>query len=57
MTEIWVVIIFIFWYSGSLLISEFIGKKRKIGSEWSFFFGMVFSPVAGLLISLLSKKR
>jgi hypothetical protein len=30
-------IIFTVWYILALVVAERIGKKRKIGEEWSFF--------------------
>lgn len=56
MQEIFVVIVFLLWYVLSLVVSENIGKKRTIGVEWSFFFSMVFSPIVGFFITLLSKR-
>lgn len=56
MNEVIVVVVFVMWYTLSLLISELIAKKRKIGTEWSFFFCMVLSPVVGVIITLSSKK-
>ncbi|MCK4638426.1 MAG: hypothetical protein KAT33_03305 [Bacteroidales bacterium] len=56
MNEILIIIIFLAWYILSLVISENIGKSRKIGTEWSFFFCMVLSPVIGIIITLVSTK-
>lgn len=55
MNILWISIIFIAWYTLSLVVSEKIGKKRKIGEEWSFFLSFMLSPVLGLAISLLTK--
>jgi hypothetical protein len=55
MNILWISIIFIVWYTLSLIVSEKIGKKRMIGEEWSFFFSFILTPVVGLAISLLSK--
>jgi hypothetical protein len=49
--------IFVAWYASSLIISESLGKSRKMGVEWSFFFCFMLSPVLGLLLVLVSKKR
>ena len=51
----WFTVIFITWYILSLVISERIGKKRRIGEEWSFFVSIMLSPVIGLAITLLFK--
>ena len=56
MNEILIIIIFLLWYILSLVISMNIGKKRKIGEEWSFFFCMILSPVIGTIITLVSTK-
>ncbi len=57
MKEITVVIIFVLWYTLSVLISERLGKKKRLGVEWSFFYCMVLSPVIGFVITLLSNKK
>lgn len=56
MTEIIVVLAFVIWYVASLIISENMGKKRKMGVEWSFFWCMIFSPVIGILITYFGRK-
>jgi hypothetical protein len=55
MNILWISIIFTFWYILSLVVSEKIGKKRKIGEEWSFFLSFLLSPPVGLIISLFTK--
>ncbi len=55
MNILWISIIFTAWYVLSLVVSEKIGKKRKIGEEWSFFLSFMLTPIIGLLISLLTK--
>ena len=49
MNEITILIIFVLWYVGALIISENTSKNSKPGKEWMFFIGMIFSPVIGLL--------
>lgn len=34
-----------------------LGKDRKIGYGWSLFFCIIFSPIIGLIIILLSKRN
>ncbi|MCQ2171188.1 MAG: hypothetical protein MJZ17_00315 [Bacteroidales bacterium] len=34
-----------------------LGKNRKIGFTWSFIFSLLLSPLIGIIITLLSKKR
>jgi hypothetical protein len=55
MNILWISIIFIAWYTLSLIVSEKIGKKRRIGEEWSFFLSFMLTPLVGLVISLLSR--
>lgn len=56
MIEILVIIAFIGWYVGSLIISETIGKERKIGVEWTFFISIIFSPILGIFVTYFSGK-
>ena len=57
MNEYLVIIIFILWYVLSLAVSENLGKKRKIGVEWSFFLCFMLSPVVGYLITRFSPAK
>jgi len=57
MNVYWFSAIFVLWYAFSLIVSEYIGKKRKIGEEWSFFLSFMLTPVIGLVISLMTKPR
>jgi len=50
-------IIFTAWYILALVVAEKVGKKRKIGEEWSFFLSFLMSPVVGLAVSLLTKPK
>ena len=50
-------LLFIAWYTFSLVISDKLGKKMKIGEEWSFFISIMFSPVVGLIVTLLMGKK
>lgn len=54
MNEYIVIALFVLWYVFSMIISESIGKKKKIGTEWSFFISMLFSPVVGFLVTKFS---
>ena len=51
----WFSIIFTVWYILALVVSEKIGKKRKIGEEWSFFLSIILTPLVGLAITLFTK--
>jgi hypothetical protein len=57
MDALWFSIIFTAWYILALVISEKIGKNRKIGEEWSFFLSFMLTPVVGLLITFFSPPR
>lgn len=56
MNEIIIIVLFLIWYAGSLIISESVSKNSKIGTEWMFFISMIFSPVVGVLVYLFKKK-
>jgi hypothetical protein len=57
MTEYYIIAIFVLWYVISMLVSENIGNKKKIGVEWSFFISMIFSPVIGYLVTRFSPDK
>jgi len=54
MNEYTVITIVIAWYVLALIVSETIGKKKKLGVEWSFFLSFILSPVVGYLITRFS---
>ncbi|MCF8347621.1 MAG: hypothetical protein K9G61_02295 [Bacteroidales bacterium] len=56
MDEYIVIITFLLWYIFSLVVSENLGKKKKIGVQWSFFISMMFTPLVGYLVTLASPK-
>lgn len=55
MNIMWFSLIFTLWYILALVVSEKIGKKRKIGEEWSFFLSIILTPLVGLAITLFTK--
>ncbi|HEY9113872.1 MAG TPA: hypothetical protein VIN10_04185 [Bacteroidales bacterium] len=57
MTEYYIIAIFILWYVLSMIVSENLGNKKKIGVEWSFFISMIFSPVVGYLVTKFSPNK
>jgi fumarate reductase subunit C len=57
MSTLWFSIIFTAWYILSLVVAETVGKRRKIGEEWSFFLSFMLTPVVGLILSLISKEK
>ena len=46
----------IFFVGIAFLIAYFLGRKRQIGFGWSLFFSVVFSPIVGFIITMLSPK-
>jgi hypothetical protein len=57
MNEYIIIVVFILWYVFSLVVSENIGKQRKIGVEWSFFLSIILSPIIGYIICIFSPKK
>jgi len=41
----------------AFLIAEYLGSKRNIGFGWSLFFSLLFGPLIGLLITLISRRK
>jgi Na+-driven multidrug efflux pump len=39
------------------IIAQYIGTKRKIGYGKSVFWSILFTPVIGLIVTLLSEKE
>lgn len=54
MDEYLIIMLFIAWYVLSLVISETIGKKKKMGIQMTFFICMIFSPVIGYVVAQMS---
>ena len=57
MNEYIVIALFIVWYVLAMVISERMGRKKKIGVEWSFLFSFLLSPVIGFVVTYLSKDK
>ncbi|MEE4259149.1 MAG: hypothetical protein V2I62_05275 [Bacteroidales bacterium] len=57
MNEYIVIALFIVWYVLAMVISERMGKKKKIGVEWSFLISFLLSPVIGFVVTFLSKDK
>lgn len=57
MIETIIILAFFVWYILALVIAEKVGKKRKIGEEWSFFLSILLSPLVGLGLSWMSKRK
>lgn len=48
------------YFIGTLIASALVallGRNRKIGYGWSFFFCFILSPLIGLIIILCSKRK
>lgn len=57
MQELIFFIIFTVWYAGALIVSERMGKKSRLGQEWTFFIGFMFTPIISfVLVNLLKEK-
>ncbi len=56
MNELLVILLFLLWYIGALIVSENTPKEGKISREWMFFISMIFSPIIGLIVFLGYKK-
>ncbi|MEZ5197803.1 MAG: PepSY-associated TM helix domain-containing protein [Bacteroidales bacterium] len=51
------IISFFILYFVSLIISETLGKKSRLGIEWSFFLSMILTPVIAIIPIYLLKKN
>ncbi|MCD4723770.1 MAG: hypothetical protein K8R63_02935 [Bacteroidales bacterium] len=57
MQELIFFIVFVVWYAGALIVSERIGKKSRLGEEWTFFIGFMFTPVVAAILGLSLPKK
>lgn len=48
--------VFLLWLLLALLVGA-VGKNRKIGFGWAFFWAIILSPLIGLIIALLSDSK
>jgi len=55
MTGLWIALAFFAWYLFALIISEQYHKQSRINKQWLFFISFMFSPLAGIIVSLLRK--
>jgi len=55
MNYIWIIIIALYIVL-THLIGQYIGAKREIGYGKSVFWSILFSPIIGFIITILSKK-
>jgi len=47
---------FVIWIVLAVLVG-LVGKGRKIGFGWTFFWALLLSPLIGLIIALVSDKK
>ncbi|NQT78236.1 MAG: hypothetical protein HQ565_11010 [Bacteroidetes bacterium] len=57
MQELIFFIVFVVWYAGALIVSERIGKNSRLGEEWTFFIGFMFTPVVAAILGLSLPKK
>jgi len=55
MNYVWIIVI-VLYIATTHLIAQYIGTKRNIGYGRSILWSILFSPIIGLIITLLSKK-
>jgi hypothetical protein len=53
MEELLFFIIFTAWYAGALIVSEKMGKKSRLGEEWTFFIGFMLTPAVSAALVLI----
>jgi fumarate reductase subunit C len=57
MQELIFFIVFVVWYAAALIVSERIGKNSRLGEEWTFFIGFMFTPVVAVILGLSLRKK
>ena len=57
MQELIFFIVFVVWYTGALIVSERIGKNSRLGEEWTFFIGFMFTPVVSAILGLFLPQK
>lgn len=57
MEELIFFIVFTVWYSGALIVSERIGKKSRLGEEWTFFLSFMLTPIIGAVLAVSTKSK
>lgn len=55
MNYIWIIIIALYIVL-THLVAQYIGAKREIGYGKSVFWSILFSPIIGFIITILSKQ-
>ncbi|MEE4255961.1 MAG: hypothetical protein V2I47_02895 [Bacteroidales bacterium] len=57
MEELIFFIVFTVWYAGALIVSERIGKKSRLGEEWTFFISFMLTPIIGAILAFSTKSK
>jgi len=57
MEELIFFIVFTVWYTGALIVSERIGKKSRLGEEWTFFISFMLTPIIGAILAFSTKSK
>jgi len=57
MEELIFFIVFTFWYAGALIVSERLGKKSRLGEEWTFFLSFMLTPIVGAILAFSTKSK
>lgn len=57
MEELIFFIVFTLWYAGALIVSERLGKKSRLGEEWTFFLSFMLTPIIGAILALFIKSK
>ncbi|MFC2107471.1 hypothetical protein ACFLRY_03950 [Bacteroidota bacterium] len=57
MNPYYIILFFFIWYALALWLSVTIGKKSKLGEEWSFFISFMLSPVVGFIMCKLMPQK
>lgn len=55
MNNSWIIIIAL-WIVLTHLVAQYIGSKREIGYGKSVFWSILFTPIIGFIITILSKQ-
>jgi len=56
MQELLFFVVFTIWYAAALIVSERMGKKSRLGEEWTFFIGFMLTPIVAAIMATVMKK-
>jgi glycerol uptake facilitator-like aquaporin len=57
MEELIFFIVFTIWYAGALMVSDRLGKKSRLGEEWTFFLSFMLTPIVGAALALSVRSK